>query len=778
MNWTLVLNSLLVSGAATAGAVAGGFLAALWLAGLEARWRLAFLAAAAVALALPPFLVVNCWIELLGEQGVWRPWLPWNIYSLGGTTWVLVLLTWPVTFFLVAGAWRRAQASQLEADPRLRGTALVRWLLLPLARTSLMQGAVLTLVLALNNFAVPVILQVKVFPAEIWVRFNTTFDYGAALALSWPLIAAPLLLVLCFRGREAAWPWRSDAPAARAMRRQLGAGWRRAGGAVALFLAVFSLGVPLWQLAGSAKTWRQLAPALAAGQADIAHSLAFAALTATAVILFGLLTWRGRLDWALWIPFFTPGVLLGIALLWIFNRPWLNFICQSGALVVLAYSIRYAALGWTTVARAARAADRGLADAARLEGASFRQMLRHVYWPQISPQLAAAWYLTYLLCLWDVETLVLIVPPGGQTMALRIFNLLHYGHNPQVNALCLGLLALAALPLAGWAAWAGLRDGRRRRRFRAGALAAVLLTATGCSPRTEKVFPIQSKLFSAVRIIGARGAGVGELNKPRGVAVDANDNLYVVDMTARVQKFSPDGVYLLSWQMTQTDKGKPKGMCRDRNGNIVVIEPHYSRVNVFSPEGKPVARWGVAGTNAGQLGMPRGAAVNSRGEIYVCEYTASERVQKFTADGSKLLGGWGRVGDGPGEFSRAEGLGIDAQDRIYVADSCNQRIQIFSAEGRFLRAYGKAGSGAGEFSYPYDIQVDAAGRQYVCEFGNHRIQIFDAQDRPVEILGGPGAAPGQFSEPWSIALDSKGNLYVADALNHRVQKFLRKEPGA
>ncbi|MGA2543577.1 MAG: 6-bladed beta-propeller [Verrucomicrobiota bacterium] len=778
MNWTLVFNSLLVSGAATVGAVGGGFFAALWLAGLEARWRPAFFAAAAVALALPPFLVVNCWIELLGEHGLWRPWLPWNIYSLGGTVWVLVLLTWPVTFFLVAGAWRRAQSSQLEIDPRLRGTALLRWLLLPLARTSLIQGAILTLVLALNNFAVPAILQVKVFPAEIWVRFNTTFDYGAALALSWPLLAAPFLLVSCFRRREAAWSWRSDAPAARAMRRQLGAGWHRAGGAVALFLAVFSLGVPLWQLAGSAKTWRQFAPALAAGRADMAHSLGFAALTATAVIVFGLLTWRARLDWALWIPFFTPGVLLGIALIWIFNHPWLNFIYQSGLIVVLAYSIRYAALGWTTVARAVRAADRSLADAARLEGASFWQMLRHVYWPQISPQLAAAWYLTYLLCLWDVETLVLIVPPGGQTMALRIFNLLHYGHNPQVNALCLGLLALAVLPLFGWAAWAGVRAWRRRRPFPAAALTAVLLTSAGCSPHDGKVFPIQSKLFSAVQIIGARGTGVGELNKPRGVAVDANDNVYVVDMTARVQKFSPDGVYLLHWQMMQTDQGKPKGMCRDLNGHILVIEPHYSRVNVFSTEGKLVTQWGVKGTNAGQLGMPRAAAANSRGEIYVCEYGDSERVQKFTADGTKLPGGWGRLGDAPGEFNRAEGLAMDAQGRLYVADSCNQRIQIFSAEGKFLRAYGKAGSRAGEFSYPYDIQVDGAGRQYVCEFGNQRIQIFDAQNQPLEILGGPGAAPGQFSEPWSIALDSKGNLYVADALNHRVQKFLRKPPGA
>ena len=67
------------------------------------------------------------------------------------------------------------------------------------------------------------------------------------------------------------------------------------------------------------------------------------------------------------------------------------------------------------------------------------------------PALAAAWYVVYLLCLWDTETLVLVVPPGGAPLALLVFNLLHYGHHAQVNALCLILLLLAVLPLAAWA---------------------------------------------------------------------------------------------------------------------------------------------------------------------------------------------------------------------------------------------------------------------------------------------------------------------------------------
>jgi len=319
---------------------------------------------------------------------------------------------------------------------------------------------------------------------------------------------------------------------------------------------------------------------------------------------------------------------------------------------------------------------------------------------------------------------------------------------------------------------------------------------TGCGAGSKQgEAPLESRLFNRVQIIGSRGTGVGELNKPRSVTVDARDNLYVVDMTGRVQKFSGSGTFLLSWQMQQTDLGKPKGMCRDQNGNIIVVEPHYQRVNHFSPDGKLVAQWGTSGTNLGQFKLPRAVAINSRGEIYVSEYGAAERVQRFSYESSnapvakasaapqpggsapapaiRFLNSFGHAGNGPGEFNRPEGICVDAQDRVFVADSCNHRIQIFSREGKFIRQYGKAGNGKGELSYPYDICVDGAGRQYVCEFGNSRIQVFDANDQPLEIIGGPGAEPGRFSNPWGVAIDSAGNLYVADSQNHRVQKLIR-----
>jgi len=350
--------------------------------------------------------------------------------------------------------------------------------------------------------------------------------------------------------------------------------------------------------------------------------------------------------------------------------------------------------------------------------------------------------------------------------------LIERSHNPPAPPELDASLASVAAPCAS-------ASGKASRPIRCGLL--VLLGAlSGCSssPADDRQAGLSSGLFLQAEVWGTRGAGVGQFNKPRSVTVDREDNVYVVDMTGRIQKFSPAGEWVLTWQMPETDLGKAKGMGCDREGRVVVVEPHYSRVNHFSTDGKLERQWGVHGTNEGQLAFPRAVAVNSRAELYVSEYGVVERVQRFAPDGAARLSGFGRAGAAPGEFNRPEGLTLDPQDRLYVADSCNHRVQVFADDGRWLASLGQAGTGVGALSYPYDVAVDRAGNLFVCEFGNSRIQVFDAQHRPREIIGRAGRAPGEFNNPWGIALDSHGNLYVADAGNHRVQKLVRRPADA
>ena len=342
-----------------------------------------------------------------------------------------------------------------------------------------------------------------------------------------------------------------------------------------MILFLLATGLPLAQLLGAPKTWAELPKALAAGQQALWHSFAFAASAATICVALGLMTWRRPWGAVLWLPFFIPGVLLGMALIFVLNRPLFSAVYQSAAIVVLGLTLRYVAVAWHGVAHALRSTDRDLADAARLEGASGWQLLRHVEWPQIASPLAVAWYVTYVLCRWDVETLVLIVPPGGETAALRIFNLLHYGHTAQVNALCLLLLFLALLPWILWQTGRGVHMFRRLLEFfqartlftastlpsgrlfgngfnrrdakdaetnvlvisaffaslrfamswpwigaprhwkkacLAGTMAVgVGLALAGCSPPASSEAKLESAFFSRAQVIGSRGAGPASL---------------------------------------------------------------------------------------------------------------------------------------------------------------------------------------------------------------------------------------------------------------------------
>src|SRR5258706_111584 len=132
MNWLLVRNSLLVGSLTTLLAGSLGLVGALWLAGLEKRWRFRILAVAILSLALPPFLVTNCWLDLLGYTGLWRRWLSLNIISVGGTVWILSLLLWPITLLAVLSAWQRLQPAQLESDMAGNGVEPIPAPLLPL----------------------------------------------------------------------------------------------------------------------------------------------------------------------------------------------------------------------------------------------------------------------------------------------------------------------------------------------------------------------------------------------------------------------------------------------------------------------------------------------------------------------------------------------------------------------------------------------------------------------------------------------------------------------
>jgi sugar lactone lactonase YvrE len=275
---------------------------------------------------------------------------------------------------------------------------------------------------------------------------------------------------------------------------------------------------------------------------------------------------------------------------------------------------------------------------------------------------------------------------------------------------------------------------------------------------------------------GDRGAGPGLFQKPRALAIDPQDRLFIVDMTARIQVFSRDGEYIRSWSTPASQNGRPTGLSIDREGNLLVADTHYFRMLVYTPEGVLLENrtiGGECGSGPGQFNFVTDCVQDSVGNFYIAEYGEFDRIQKFSAAGEFLFQ-WGVHGTALGEFVRPQAIALDERDWLWVADSCNHRIQLFDATGSnatLMAHWGVQGKELGQLNYPYGLALAPGGELYVTEYGNHRVQKFSREGNLLAWWGGNGRRRGQLDQPWTAQLDSRGRLHVLDSYNHRVQRI-------
>jgi DNA-binding beta-propeller fold protein YncE len=135
-----------------------------------------------------------------------------------------------------------------------------------------------------------------------------------------------------------------------------------------------------------------------------------------------------------------------------------------------------------------------------------------------------------------------------------------------------------------------------------------------------KVFDDEGRL---VRVIGHRGEGDGEFNFPTHVAVH-NGELYVTDtMNSRIQVFNAEGEVmsrkfgergLYVGQMV-----RPKGVAVDEEGNVYVVEGYYDHLLVYNSEGRFLLGIGGTGASTGKFFLPAGVWVDSRNRVFVAD---------------------------------------------------------------------------------------------------------------------------------------------------------------
>ena len=278
---------------------------------------------------------------------------------------------------------------------------------------------------------------------------------------------------------------------------------------------------------------------------------------------------------------------------------------------------------------------------------------------------------------------------------------------------------------------------------------------------------------SAIRTLGSAGSVAGRFITPRGLSL-TEEALWVVDRSGRLQKIAKDGTPLLSTTIIEGGRGFPVGVTALPDGGCVLCDTHNSRIRYFDAQGRENARgFGSFGTLPGQFIYPERIASDNDGTLYITEYGegGANRVQVFDAQGH-FLRAFGESGRGPGQFTRAIGIVI-FDDMLFITDTAD-RIMVFGKDGAFRREFGTSGHALGQLKYPYGICK--LGRElFVCEYGGHRLQRFTPEGESLGYFGRPGAGVGEFSGPWDVCADRDGTLYVCDAGNHRIVAFKAEE---
>jgi len=323
-------------------------------------------------------------------------------------------------------------------------------------------------------------------------------------------------------------------------------------------------------------------------------------------------------------------------------------------------------------------------------------------------------------------------------------------------------------------------------------------------------FGIRDWTFAYSHSVGRNEfAGTGFRN-PLDLALGANDVVYVVN---RSYENRPDGIRITVCTLKEEfirefgsygeGDGEfvwPTGIALDADEKVYVTDEWLNRVSIFSKDGEFLGKWGRPGSGDGELQGPAGIAISPDRTMFLVD-SKNHRVQKFTLDG-RYLGQFGGFGKGPGQFNLPWGIALDQEGLVYVADWRNDRIQKLTPDGEWLATFGRSGKGIGQFNRPSDVAVDQDGEIYVADRQNDRVQILAPDGRFIAALTGDhqlskwgkekllsnpdmirqralamahdhGAFEKSFSHPCAVRVDDQNRIAVLDSTRGRIQVYTK-----
>ena len=264
-------------------------------------------------------------------------------------------------------------------------------------------------------------------------------------------------------------------------------------------------------------------------------------------------------------------------------------------------------------------------------------------------------------------------------------------------------------------------------------------------------------------------------NQPRGIWVDANNNVFVADSgSARIVKF-----YSITSGFTGTNGGGvpaassingysysalynyngPYDVALDSSNNLYVADTFNARVVKVNSGTNAVLQ---TFTTSPALTKPEGVCLDSSGNVYIADNAALSPIYKLSPSGTQLLTILGSSATPTLQY--IWNCAVDAQGYIYVSNTVGQGVNKFHPNGTQVAFFTVSNPA---FQYPNQLALDNQGYIYVADSGNNHIAKIHpngTQVRPVFNL--PSG-----SSPNGVAVDGSGYVYATDTAQNSVWVF-------
>lgn len=434
-------NTFLLASAAAAGCMAAGLAAASRLHNgplrkKKRRWFFLLLA------PVPYYIYALTWMYLIRLLGRMNRSLMRSLASgFLPCLFVNILSFLPLTtgVILAAMEYHDRRAEEMGCI-YAKGSRVFFRIVLPAILPAVLAAGTLVFILSATDFSVPSLFQYQTYTLEIFSEYGRTGELGQAGALALTLILPTMaLLALADKGLGTI-PVRKTPLSERGL--ELTGGLRLAGG-LAVGLCALQILVPTVLFLVQVKDFGQLWNSLRLCREELAVSLAAAALSAgTAVLLAGptavyLEQKRRYLRLPALLPMAVPSSLIGMGLLKAVNGSPIHGISQTLYFPALGCAIKYMPFAFLLFSARHRRIHREELEAGQIYMPSRRQYFLKILLPVYRPAIAGAAAVVFLLTLGEEGIPLVLMPPGYETLAVKIYNYLHYGASELVSGFCL-----------------------------------------------------------------------------------------------------------------------------------------------------------------------------------------------------------------------------------------------------------------------------------------------------------------------------------------------------